>query len=75
MVPIKFGSDIPDPLWMNSNPVGYPLTFHLAMSSGQDLNSSNTLICDQISAEQMPSPTASADFFIFLGTSYQILAC
>ena len=43
---------------MNCNNFGDPPTFHLAHSSGQNLNLSNTLVYDQIPAKLMTFPSA-----------------
>ncbi len=45
---------------MNCNNFGDPLTFHVVPSSSQTFYVSNTLVYDQISAELMTFPSASA---------------
>ncbi len=57
---MKCGSDVHVPLRMNCKNFGDPLTFHLAPSSGQHVNVSNTLLYDQTPAELQTFPSASA---------------
>ncbi len=56
----KFGTHIHVTFRMNCNNFGDPLTCYLAPSSGQNLNVSSTVVYDQIPAELMTVPSASA---------------
>ncbi len=62
---MTFAADIHVSLRMNYNDLRDPLTFHMAPSSGQNLNSSNTLIYDQIPVKLMTSPSASDALFVW----------
>ncbi len=57
---MKFGTCIDVPVRMNCNHFSDPLTFHLVPSSGQNFDSSSSLIYDQIPAKLMTFPSNSA---------------
>ncbi len=74
-IAIKFGTDIQVPLRMNCNHFDEPLTFHIAPSSGQNFNLSNTLVYHQIPAKLMllnRAPVKHPHVIIFI---VSILAC
>ncbi len=61
---MKFGTDIRDPLGMNCNNFSDPSTLHLAPSSGQNLNLSNTLVYEQKSAKLITFPSVAAVLWV-----------
>ncbi len=62
---MECGSDIHVPLRGPPKFLQFILTFHLAPSSGQHVNVSNTLVYDQIPAELTTFPSASAGLCVY----------